>query len=179
MLNFIFYLKIIIKVFKYTPPVLYFKSFIVLFIFLQSCTADINGQCPTELRAPGGCNSPWQCLVAIDTAAPPWTAAVGRQVTPDSSRICAQMRTVTQKTLPLVYLLVPKEPAISIQSSFALRTLQYINQHFAQNKLELSYLYIYGGVVIKAGWVRKISTYKNVNFLVQNWKTQGPVSSLG
>ncbi|XP_019420602.1 PREDICTED: osmotin-like protein OSM34 [Lupinus angustifolius] len=23
-----------------------------------SCTADINGQCPNELRAPGGCNNP-------------------------------------------------------------------------------------------------------------------------
>ncbi|PSS09557.1 Thaumatin-like protein, partial [Actinidia chinensis var. chinensis] len=22
------------------------------------CTADINGQCPNELRAPGGCNNP-------------------------------------------------------------------------------------------------------------------------
>jgi hypothetical protein len=22
------------------------------------CTADINGQCPAELRAPGGCNNP-------------------------------------------------------------------------------------------------------------------------
>ncbi|KAI7727046.1 hypothetical protein M8C21_007878 [Ambrosia artemisiifolia] len=24
----------------------------------SSCTADINGQCPGELKAPGGCNNP-------------------------------------------------------------------------------------------------------------------------
>ena len=75
------------------------------------------------------------CLVAIDTAALPQTAAVDRQVTLDSLSIYAQMHTVILTTLPKVYLLVPEEPTITIRSSSALRTL---------------HIYIYGVVVIIA-----------------------------
>ncbi|KAL0331267.1 UNVERIFIED_CONTAM: Thaumatin-like protein [Sesamum angustifolium] len=79
------------------------------------CTADINGQCPAQLRAPGGCNNP--CTVFKTDKYCCNSGAVGRHRSRCSSNRGALMLIVTLRMIRPAFSLALEEPTTGWSSA--------------------------------------------------------------
>ncbi|KAK3019297.1 hypothetical protein RJ639_004617, partial [Escallonia herrerae] len=77
-----------------------------------TCTVDINGQCPNELRAPGGCNNP--CTVFKTNQ---YCCNLGSCAPTDFSMKSVRLLTVTLRMIHLAHLRAPKGQIIGLYSA--------------------------------------------------------------